>query len=120
MQGKPNQYFNDCPQLEGHFDKEHFRCKDAHCLVARFVVFRSEIELRKHEQSVYVFDIAQHEEKFHDDEKITVHFMVMNEDGDGTPFEMERNVTSLNSIFREYSEKENTPLDIWQAISTGH
>ena len=47
-------------------------------------MFKSEIELQEHDQSVHGIDITQHKEKFQYDEKITVHFVVMNEDGDGT------------------------------------
>ena len=51
--GKQNQFFKDYNSLNRHFDKEHFLCHDPQCLMARFVVFSSEIDLRAHEIDVH-------------------------------------------------------------------
>lgn len=51
--GKHNQFFKDYQSLNRHFDKEHFLCHDPQCLMARFVVFDSEICLRQHEIDVH-------------------------------------------------------------------
>ena len=52
-QGLQNQYFRNYQNLEKHFDKAHFLCKDVQCLQARFVVFENEIDLHAHERQVH-------------------------------------------------------------------
>ena len=51
--GKRNQFFKDYNSLNRHFDKEHYLCHDPQCLMARFVVFTTEIDLRAHEIDVH-------------------------------------------------------------------
>ena len=45
-------------QLQLHFDREHFVCHEPECLMARFVVFENEIDLRGHEISVHGQSLA--------------------------------------------------------------
>ena len=51
--GKKNQFFKDYNSLQKHFDRAHFLCHDPQCLMARFVVFSTEIDLRSHEIDVH-------------------------------------------------------------------
>lgn len=53
QQGIPNQYFKNYSHLEKHFDRQHFLCRDAQCLQARFVVFSNELDLKHHQRTVH-------------------------------------------------------------------
>ena len=52
-EGKHNQYYKDYKSLNRHFDKVHFLCHDPQCLMARFVVFGTDLDLRMHEIEVH-------------------------------------------------------------------
>ncbi|XP_062231081.1 uncharacterized protein LOC133928662 isoform X2 [Phragmites australis] len=41
-------YFRNYDDLELHFRKDHFLCEDEACLVKKFVVFQSEVQLKRH------------------------------------------------------------------------
>lgn len=46
--GVHNQYYKDYYDLERHFGKDHFLCKQPSCLEKKFIVFESEIEFKRH------------------------------------------------------------------------
>jgi hypothetical protein len=48
------QYFKDYAHLEKHFEEAHFPCKEKSCLQERFVVFKTEFELKVHRVSVHL------------------------------------------------------------------
>ncbi|GAX13834.1 hypothetical protein FisN_30Lu134 [Fistulifera solaris] len=52
-QGLSDQYFKNYSQLEKHFDRQHFLCRDVQCLMARFVVFGNELDLKHHQRTVH-------------------------------------------------------------------
>lgn len=49
-------YFRDYKQLEDHFREEHFLCPRSDCLEQKFVVFRTEIDLKAHEVRVLILN----------------------------------------------------------------
>ncbi|KAI4340984.1 hypothetical protein MLD38_025767 [Melastoma candidum] len=42
------EYFKNYDDLEIHFRQEHFLCEDEDCLAKKFVVFKSEAEMKRH------------------------------------------------------------------------
>jgi hypothetical protein len=52
-QGLSDQYFKNYAQLEKHFDRQHFLCRDVQCIMARFVVFGNELDLKHHQRTVH-------------------------------------------------------------------
>ncbi|PRQ29180.1 putative transcription factor C2H2 family [Rosa chinensis] len=46
--GEQYEYYKNYHDLELHFSRGHFLCEDESCLEKKFVVFRSEAELKKH------------------------------------------------------------------------
>jgi hypothetical protein len=52
--GVKYQYFKDYAHLEKHFEEAHFPCKEKSCLQERFVVFRTEFELKAHRVAVHL------------------------------------------------------------------
>ncbi|XP_062014704.1 uncharacterized protein LOC133731320 [Rosa rugosa] len=46
--GEQYEYYKNYDDLELHFSRDHFLCEDESCLEKKFVVFRSEAELKKH------------------------------------------------------------------------
>jgi len=79
-QGKNNQYYKDYTSLNRHFDKVHFLCHDPQCLMARFVVFGTELDLRMHE-------IEVHGSTTREDSRIKVEFQVRRSGYDGSGLE---------------------------------
>lgn len=43
-----DQYFQDYPSLENHFNKAHHPCNQAQCLARKFVVFNTVLDLQAH------------------------------------------------------------------------
>ncbi|KAF9972020.1 hypothetical protein BGZ73_004924 [Actinomortierella ambigua] len=48
-----HQYYDKYPDLEHHFQTEHFACQDPECLEKKFVVFDSDLDLRAHEAETH-------------------------------------------------------------------
>nr|XP_011462081.1 PREDICTED: LOW QUALITY PROTEIN: E3 ubiquitin-protein ligase hel2-like [Fragaria vesca subsp. vesca] len=46
--GEQYEYYRNYNDLETHFNRGHFLCEEESCLEKKFVVFRSEAELKKH------------------------------------------------------------------------
>ena len=46
--GNGNRFFKDYQMLDRHFSHKHYKCEQPECLLKRFVVFRSEIDLQGH------------------------------------------------------------------------
>ena len=41
-------FYADYADLRGHFDRDHFLCKEPQCEEKKFVVFRTELDLKAH------------------------------------------------------------------------
>eukprot|EP00041_Stephanoeca_diplocostata_P028145 m.787985 g.787985 ORF g.787985 m.787985 type:complete len:1045 (-) comp23310_c0_seq4:405-3539(-) len=52
-EGKPDQYFRNYRELETHFSRAHYLCKDPGCREKTFVVFSSLADLRAHEAATH-------------------------------------------------------------------
>ncbi|KAG0236246.1 hypothetical protein BGW42_003891 [Actinomortierella wolfii] len=48
-----HQYYDKYPDLEHHFQTEHYACMDPECLEKKFVVFDSDLDLRAHEAEAH-------------------------------------------------------------------
>ncbi|KAF9425296.1 hypothetical protein BGZ76_003328 [Entomortierella beljakovae] len=48
-----HQYYNKYPDLEHHFNSEHYSCMDPECLEKKFVVFDSELDMKAHEAEMH-------------------------------------------------------------------
>lgn len=48
--GRP-QYYLNYQKLEEHFRKDHFLCPDSECMEKKFIVFKTEIDLKAHQLS---------------------------------------------------------------------
>lgn len=46
-------YFKNYDELERHFAKDHFLCKDKMCLEKKFVVFPTELDIKEHQMSCH-------------------------------------------------------------------
>eukprot|EP01121_Diplochlamys_sp_Union-15-3_P000412 TRINITY_DN10385_c0_g1_i1.p1 TRINITY_DN10385_c0_g1~~TRINITY_DN10385_c0_g1_i1.p1 ORF type:complete len:644 (-),score=90.24 TRINITY_DN10385_c0_g1_i1:93-1952(-) len=57
------QYFNNYDHLESHFNDSHFLCKHPVCLEKKFVVFKSELDLKGHRVSVHRNSLSREEER---------------------------------------------------------
>ncbi|PRP75549.1 hypothetical protein PROFUN_09035 [Planoprotostelium fungivorum] len=59
------QYYNQYKNLEKHFDREHFLCRDVKCLEQKFIVFRTALDLQTHEISTHLHErnLSRNEEK---------------------------------------------------------
>lgn len=63
-----NRYYKNYPDLENHFRADHFLCEEPVCLMKKFVVFRSHLDMQGH--------LAKEHPHIKTSRKIDVHFTI--------------------------------------------
>ncbi|TYZ59242.1 hypothetical protein PybrP1_007883 [[Pythium] brassicae (nom. inval.)] len=63
-----NRYYKNYPDLENHFRADHFLCEEPVCLMKKFVVFRSHLDLHAH--------LAKEHPHIKASRKLDVHFTI--------------------------------------------
>lgn len=73
--GIRHQYYIDYNELEQHFRNDHFLCFHQECLDKKFVVFKTDIDLKAHELEIHGSYISGQRAKQHEARRIEVNFI---------------------------------------------